>query len=185
MWLQHLFTSLMYCKGKDYQDSAIKYKLARVESSTVPPKLPKKWAAAAASRYPVMVAATCKYLEQDCTMIVPCTSHNHSQIFYRWLLSASTTALAQFSLFNCYNLQASPSYEVQFICSPVLQWTKCKVWILFASGDWETCVQLQLGVMSTLPIVCYLVKVCVLCGGDDAVFDRSGPKLLIFAANLS
>ena len=102
-WLQHLFTSLMYCKGKDYQDSAIKYKLARVESSTVPPKLPKKWAAAAASRYPVMVAATCKYLEQDCTMIVPCTSHNHSQIFYQGPLSVSTTALAQFSLFNCYN----------------------------------------------------------------------------------
>ena len=43
---------------------------SKVESSTVPPKLPKKWAAAAASRYPVMVAATCKYLEQDCTMIV-------------------------------------------------------------------------------------------------------------------
>ena len=67
----YLYTSLLYCKGKDYQDSAIKYNLARVESSTVPPKLPKKWAAAAASRYPVMVAATCKYLEQDCTMIVP------------------------------------------------------------------------------------------------------------------
>ena len=43
---------------------------SKVESSTVPPKLPKKWAAAAASRYPVMMAATCKYLEQDCTMIV-------------------------------------------------------------------------------------------------------------------
>ena len=93
MWLQHLFTSLLYCK--QYQDSGIKYNLARVESSTVPPKLPKKWAAAAASRYPVMMAATCKYLEQDCTMIVPCTSHNHSQIFYRGPLSVWTTALAQ------------------------------------------------------------------------------------------
>ena len=71
-WLQHLYvlTSLLYCKGKEYQDSGIKPNPARVESSTVPPKLPKKWAAAAASRYPVMVAATCKYLEQDCTMIV-------------------------------------------------------------------------------------------------------------------
>ena len=141
-WLQHLFTSFLYCK--QYQDSGIKYNLARVESSTVPPKLPKKWAAAAASRYPVMMAATCKYLEQDCTMIVPCTSHNHSQIFYQGPLSVHCAGTVQ----SLQLLQQATRYN-----SSALQWTKCKVWILFASGDWETCVQLQLGVMSTLPIV--------------------------------
>ena len=126
--------------------------------------------------YPVMMAATCKYLEQDCTMIVPCTSHNHSQIFYQGPLSVHCAGTVQ----SLQLLQQATRYN-----SSALQWTKCKVWILFASGDWETCFQLQFGVMSTLPIVCCLVKVCVVCGGDDAVFDRSGPKLLIFAANLS
>ena len=130
-WLQHLFTFLLYCK--QYQDSGIKYNLARVESSTVPPKLPKKWAAAAAaSRYPVMMAATCKYLEQDCTMIVPCTSHNHSQIFYQGPLSVHFAGTVQ----SLQLLQQATRYN-----SSALHWTKCKVWILFASGDWETCVQ--------------------------------------------
>ena len=108
--MQYLRTSLLYCKGKEYQDSGIKYNPARVESSTVPPKLPKKWAAAAAaSRYPLSshdgsdMQIFGAGLYNDCTMIVPCISHNHSQIFYRGPLSVSTTVLAQFSLFNCYN----------------------------------------------------------------------------------